>query len=273
MRNILKLKKTTIVIIAVFLLFSLYSSKSFGFDWDSFLEGLYRCNITFQRPIYGDTYLYNDPLSTSFTVIDVFGDDYTFYINQNANSSKISYLSLNIRIPFFYTDSLSIGFSNSQRYFYTNIFNETGFSTDSILMANGGGLYLNLKATNQLCIFTVLGAVYYEIDSVADTLKPSWYGDPGLYWNGYFYEPGTPLKVKGQTDYMFFFSVGIKYYLLSGLYLELCYSNFPGATIKNMSYILEGPTDLKINVSSDKMPKPITIKESSIITFGIGLGL
>jgi len=72
MRNILKLKKTTIVIIAVFLLFSLYSSKSFGFDWDSFLEGLYRCNITFQRPIYGDTYLYNDPLSTSFTVIDVF---------------------------------------------------------------------------------------------------------------------------------------------------------------------------------------------------------
>lgn len=266
-------KKIIYTLLISFFLLTFYSSQAFAFSWDSFLEWLYHCNITFLKPIYGDTYIYNDALSTSFTVYDAFGDDYTFYINQNSTNSKISYYPLNIRLPLLYGKNLSIGFSNIQRHFNTNIFSETGIDKESSFIANGGGLYINIRTTDRLWLNLVLGMVYYEIDAVADVVKPSWYGDPGLYWNGEFYEPGTPLRVKGKTNDLFSYSFGLKYYLTSAIYLELTYYYFPGGTIQNMAYILEGPPDLKINVSSDKVPKPITIKESSVITFGLGFGL
>ncbi|MCX7720651.1 MAG: hypothetical protein N2Z64_05140 [Dictyoglomus thermophilum] len=221
----------------------------------------------------GETFIYNNSLNTSFTIYDAFGDDYTFYINQNPTNSKITYFPINIRLPFYYSDNLSIGLSNIQRHFNTNIFYETGIDKESYFLANGGGIYINIRTTNRLWLNLVLGMVYYEIDAIADELNASWYGDPGLYWNGEFYEPGTPLKVKGKTDSLFSFSIGFKYHLTPGFYLEFTYYYFPGATIENMEYILEGPSDLKINVSADKLPKPITIIESSIITFGLGFGL
>ncbi|MCX7720878.1 MAG: hypothetical protein N2Z64_06280 [Dictyoglomus thermophilum] len=273
----LKIKKTLLTIFTIVILSSFYSSKAFGFDWDSFLENLYHWNLTLQRNIYGDTYIYNDSLNTSFTVIDEYGDDYTFHINQNANHTKTSYLPLTLRIPLFYNDNLSIGLSSSQRYFYTKIFEETGSITHDYdydnLMGVAVGVYLSVKVLPRLWIFTTLGGAYYYLNTTADTLKPSWYEDPGLYWDGYFYKPGTPLKVRGETDYKFFFSIGMKYYIYSGIFLELNYYYLPGATINNMSYILEGPVDLKINVSPEKLPKPITIEESHVFTLGIGIGL
>ncbi|MEN2983663.1 MAG: hypothetical protein ABDH25_01385 [Dictyoglomaceae bacterium] len=250
-----------------------YLSHALAFSWYSFWDWLCHCNLTFVRPIYGDTYIYNESLSTSFTVYDAFGDDYTFYINQNPTASKISYFSLNIRFPFYYSKNLSIGFSNIQRHFNTNIFSETGITEYSTFIANGGGLYINLMTLKGLWLNVVLGMVYYEIDAIADVVKPSWYGDPGLYWGGTFYEPGTPLRVKGRSNDFFSYSLGFKYHLTPALYLEFTYYYFPGGTIEEMDYIIEGPPDLKINVSSYKLPKPITIKESSIFTFGLGFGL
>ncbi|MCX7845322.1 MAG: hypothetical protein N2312_01780 [Dictyoglomaceae bacterium] len=267
--------KRVFILITFILIFlsSFCLSNTLAFSWDSFRNWLYHWNITFVKILYGDTYIYNESLSTSFTVYDAFGDDYTFYIKQNPTASKISYFSLNIRFPFYYSKNLSIGFSNIQRHFNTNIFSETGITEYSTFVANGGGLYINLMTLKGLWLNVVLGMVYYEIDAIADVVRPSWYGDPGLYWGGNFYEPGTPLRVKGRSNDFFSYSLGFKYHLTSATYLEFTYYYFPGGIIQKMDYIIEGPSDLKINVAPNKLPKPISIKESSIITFGLGFGL
>ncbi len=268
------MKKTILIsIFTIIFLSTFYVSNIFAFGWNDFLNWLYHCNITFLSPVYGDTYIYNDGLSTSFTVYDEFGDDYTFHINQNPTDSKITYFPLNIRLPFYYSKDLSIGFSNIQRYFNTNIFRETGITQESSFIANGRGLYINIRISNKLWFNAVIGMIYYEIDAIADVLKPSWPGDPGLYWEGYFYKPGTPLRVIGKSNDLFSYSIGLKYHLLPAVYLELSYYYFPGATIQEMDYILKGPQDLKIIISQNKLPKPITIKESFVITFGVGFGL
>jgi len=223
-------------------------------------------------PVLGSPYVQNESLSTYFTVYDAYGDDYTFYVNQNSTNGSLKQIPINIRIPLLYSDDFSIGFGNIQRYFESNIFGETGFPSENIFIGNGGGIYLTV-GENPFWLTGVLGIIYYEINSKVDEIRPSFYGDPGLYWNGNFYSPGTPLIVTGRTGPRFCAGLGCKYYLFNGLFLEANCYYFPGGVIEDMKYILQGPQDLEIVVDPSQKPKPITIKESFSLNFGVGIGL
>ena len=106
-------------LILIFFLAFVFRSNIYAF---SFTNWLWHWNISFLYPVLGSPYVQNESLSTYFTVYDAYGDDYTFYVNQNSTNGSLKQIPINIRIPLLYSDDFSIGFGNIQRYFESNIF-------------------------------------------------------------------------------------------------------------------------------------------------------
>lgn len=250
--------KLSLVLCFIFVLLNVSATNALAADWGDWFK---HWNLSGGYPVYGQSDIQSSGFGTTVTLVDDFGDGYSFQVTQNAYSGPAFQFPYSLRIPLYNNDHMSVGLTSTIRLFMDGPFG------GGSLMGSHAGLYVSYAVTDSLSLIGSAGISQYMVSAQTDEVHAAWPGDPGLYHNGEFNEPGTSFSVSGTTDYAASFSVGAKYNILPWLFVEGSCSWWPDGTITEYTYTVGN-----IEVVDASMPAPISVSGGVQVWVGLGVG-